>query len=73
MLANRLSESWRRTTFSRILDRKEKFDTGLQFFKISGLRVVLLRRGFTIADLKADGKRPECTESLMIDVRCGKL
>ena len=28
-----------------------------------------MSRGFTIADLKADGKRPECRESLMIDVR----
>ncbi|WP_419629564.1 hypothetical protein, partial [Thiolapillus sp.] len=36
------------------------------------LRVVFLRRDFTIADLKADGKRPECRESLMIDVRCGR-
>ena len=42
------------------------------FFKISGLRVVFLRRGLTIADFKADGKRPECRESLMIDVRCGR-
>ena len=25
-----------------------------------------------IADLKADGKRPECREPLMIDVRCGR-
>ena len=25
-----------------------------------------MRRGFTIADLKADGKRPECRESLMM-------
>ena len=25
-----------------------------------------------IADLKADGKRPECRESLMIDVRRGR-
>ena len=39
-----------------------------RFFKISGLRVVFLKRGFTIADLKAAGKRPECRESLMI--RC---
>ena len=31
-----------------------------------------MRRVFTIADLKADGKRPECGESLMIDVRCGR-
>ena len=29
-------------------------------------------RGVTIADLKADGKRPECRESSRIDVRCGR-
>ena len=66
-----------------ILDRKQRFDSSLwgflfcfvlfvSCFKISVLRVVFLRRGFTIADLKADGKRRESRESLIIDVRCGR-
>ena len=38
------------------------------FFKISGLRVVFLRRGFTIADLKADGKKAGVQK--VIDDRC---
>ena len=41
-------------------------------FQDLGVKSCFLRRGLKIADLKADGKRPECRESLMIDVRSGR-
>ena len=37
-----------------------------------GFLFLFLMRGFTIADLKVDGKRPQCKESLMTDVKCDR-
>ena len=54
-----------------IFDRKERLETGQKFFKLSGSREALLRRGLTTADLKVDGKVPDDREKLMMFVRVG--
>ena len=48
------------------LERQERLETGLLFFRIPGLRDDFFKRGFTIAFLKRPEKGPELRKSLMM-------
>ena len=54
------------TTFSRILERKGRFDTGRKFFKSLGFSPGFFNRGFTMACLDWGGTAPEQRELFTI-------
>ena len=60
--------------FSRSLEMKGRLETGRYLLRLFGSRLCFLRRGRTIAVLKAVGKEParrdELTKSVMAGRRC---
>ncbi|WP_419583312.1 hypothetical protein, partial [Thiolapillus sp.] len=61
------------TTFSNNLEKKDRFETGLKFFRSFGSSEVFFRRGLTIACLNTVGNVPESSDWFTTWVSAGTI
>ena len=71
LFLDRWDSSCARTTFSRILERNGRLETGLKFFRSFTSSPGFFSRGLTMADLKQSGAMPVVREVFMILVMTG--